>query len=91
MPLINKKGNNNIIVDMENVRYCDSSGLSALLTGHRFCREAGSVFLLNALQTNVKKMVVISRLDTVFTIKNTMKEALDFLFVEEIERKLGNK
>ena len=33
--IISKNGAKNIIIDMESVRYCDSSGLSALLIGKK--------------------------------------------------------
>ena len=40
---INKQGERNIIVDLSTVKYCDSSGLSALLIGDRLCKEDGVV------------------------------------------------
>ena len=36
---LNKKGVNNIILDLTSTKYCDSSGLSSILTGNRLCKD----------------------------------------------------
>lgn len=87
--IISKSGVTNIIIDMESVKYCDSSGLSALLIGHRVCKEAKGSFVLSSLQTSVEKLITISQLDSILNIKKTSKEAIDSISVEEIERNLG--
>jgi anti-sigma B factor antagonist len=87
--IISKNGAKNIIIDMESVKYCDSSGLSALLIGHRVCKEAKGSFVLSSLQTSVEKLITISQLDSILNIKKTSKEAIDSISVEEIERKMG--
>lgn len=87
--IISKNGAMNIIIDMESVKYCDSSGLSALLIGHRVCKEAKGSFVLSSLQNSVEKLITISQLDSILNIKKTSKEAIDSISVEEIERNLG--
>ena len=86
--LINKGGEKNILIDLTSVKYCDSSGLSALLIGNRLCKEAAGSFILSCLQTAVQKLVVISQLDNILNITPTLPEAIDLLFMEEIERGL---
>ncbi|TXB65809.1 STAS domain-containing protein [Vicingus serpentipes] len=86
--LINKGGEKNILIDLTSVKYCDSSGLSALLIGNRLCKEASGSFILSCLQASVQKLIVISQLDSVLTITPTLPEAIDLLFMEEIERDL---
>ncbi len=73
--LISKNGANNILIDLESVRYCDSSGLSALLIGHRLCGEAKGAFILSGLQAAVQKLIKISQLDSILTIKTSLEEA----------------
>jgi anti-anti-sigma factor len=73
--IISKNGAKNIILNLESVKYCDSSGLSALLIGHRVCKVSQGAFILCGLQSNVKKLITISQLDTVFNVKNTTLEA----------------
>ena len=88
--LISKGGEKNVLIDLASVKYCDSSGLSALLIGNRLCKEASGSFILSGLQTAVEKLVSISQLDSILTITPTLPEAIDLLFMEEIERDLGN-
>ena len=43
--LVSGNGEKNIVLDLENVRYCDSSGLSAILVANRLCKNAnGTLF-----------------------------------------------
>ena len=86
-----KSGYKNIIVDMAETRYCDSSGLSALLTGNRLSKEAEGSFVLSSLQPSVEKLVAISQLNSVFDIVPTKDEAVDVVLMEEIERDLKAK
>jgi anti-anti-sigma factor len=86
--LINKEGEKNILIDLTSVKYCDSSGLSALLIGNRLCKEANGSFILSSLQAAVQKLVTISQLDNILNITPTLPEAIDLLFMEEIERDL---
>ena len=73
--LINKNSVNNIVLDMSNSRYCDSSGLSAILIGNRLCKDSGGKFILSGLQPNVMKLVEISQLNSVLNIKDDLTEA----------------
>ncbi|MFT5602671.1 MAG: anti-sigma B factor antagonist [Flavobacteriales bacterium] len=65
--LLEKSGVNNIIVDLSEAKYCDSSGLSALLVGNRLLKTKGK-FVICGLQPNVKKLIEISQLHTVLNI-----------------------
>lgn len=73
--LINKNSVNNIVLDMSNSRYCDSSGLSAILIGNRLCKDSGGKFVLSGLQPNVMKLVEISQLNSVLNIENSLADA----------------
>ncbi len=84
-----KNGMRNIVVDLEQARYCDSSGLSALLTGNRMCKELKGTFVICSLQPAVEKLVKISQLTSVFNITPTRNEAVDMVMMEEIEREIG--
>jgi len=73
--LINKNSVNNIVLDMSNSRYCDSSGLSAILIGNRLCKDSGGTFVISGLQPNVQKLVEISQLNSVLNITESVSEA----------------
>ncbi len=73
--LISGNGEKNIILDLANVRYCDSSGLSAILVANRLCKNASGTFVLTGLNDAVERLITISQLDTVLNITNTVEEA----------------
>lgn len=89
--LINKGGQKNIIIDLSETRYCDSSGLSAILVANRLCKGAEGSFVLTGLQDSVMKLVTISQLHTVLNIVPTFNEAVDFIMMEEVERDLNKE
>lgn len=84
--LLNTQGFNNIIVDLQESKYCDSSGLSALLVGNRLCRNSNGFFAICGLSDAVKKLVQISQLDKVLNISKTQSSAIDELVASETER-----
>jgi len=73
--LLNKSSVNSIVLDLAQTKYCDSSGLSAILIGNRLCKDAGGSFAICGLQPNVAKMIQISQLDKVLHIFDSVKEA----------------
>ena len=88
--LLNTQGYNNIILDLTESLYCDSSGLSAILVGNRLCRNSNGLFVITGLSDTVRKLVQISQLDQVLNITATCSEAIDFVLVGEIERNVKN-
>ena len=66
--LISGNGEKNIILDLSNCRYCDSSGLSAILVANRLCKNAKGAFVLTGLNEAVERLITISQLDTVLNI-----------------------
>lgn len=81
--LISGNKEKNIILDLSNCRYCDSSGLSAILVANRLCKNANGMFVLTGLQTAVERLITISQLDTVLNITTSVQKA------EEIVHKEG--
>lgn len=77
--LIAGNGEKNIILDLSNCRYCDSSGLSAILVANRLCKNANGIFVLSGLQTAVERLITISQLDTVLNITKTVEEAIQII------------
>lgn len=72
---INKASISNIIIDLTETSYCDSSGLSALLSANRLCKNSNGKFVLTGLQPNVKKMIEIAQLHRVLSITEKLEEA----------------
>ncbi len=87
--ILSNEGIENLILDLANVSFVDSSGLSAILTANRLWKHIGNFILTGIEHPNVQKLINISRLDTVLTIIPTVSESVDYLFMDEIERKLN--
>jgi len=77
--LISGNGEKNIILDLSKCRYCDSSGLSAILVANRLCKNANGIFVLTGLNDAVERLITISQLDTVLNITNTINDALGII------------
>jgi anti-sigma B factor antagonist len=77
--LLNKNGVNSIVLDLSATKYCDSSGLSAVLIGNRLCKDTNGKFVLCGLHENVFKMIQISQLDKVLLIAENQSEASSLL------------
>ncbi|MCF8391606.1 MAG: STAS domain-containing protein [Bacteroidales bacterium] len=77
--LVSGNGEKNIILDLENCRYCDSSGLSAILVANRLCKNANGMFVLTGLNDAVERLITISQLDTVLNISNTVEQAVEMI------------
>lgn len=86
-----KSGHKNIIVDLQETRYVDSSGLSALLTGNRLSKDQRGSFVLCCLQPGVEKLISISQLTSVFEIAPTRNEAIDIVMMDEINREIEDE
>ena len=89
--LLNKDGVCNIILDLTETRYCDSSGLSSVLVANRLCKNDNGTLVLVGLQPSVRKLITISQLESVLQIVPTVSEAIDYLFMESIEKDLDKK
>lgn len=87
--MVNAGGKKNIIFDLSQTRYCDSSGLSAILVGNRLCKNASGSFIICGVQDTVKKLITISQLDSILNITPTVTEAHDLVVMEEVERELN--
>lgn len=89
--LISGKGEKNIILDLSNCRYCDSSGLSAILVANRLCKNANGTFVLTGLNDAVDRLITISQLDTVLNIAYSIEEAVDIVNNDQESRENNGK
>ena len=88
--LMNSQGVKNIIIDLAQSSYCDSSGLSAILVANRICKENKGCLVICNLKPAVSKLIEISQLSNVLNITPTYEEAVDFLFMDELEKGWGD-
>ncbi len=79
----------NLILNISEVKYIDSSGLSAILVANKVCSEAGGIMVLCGVSEHVMKLVKISQLDKILDILPTEEEAVDAVFMKELEKEFG--
>ena len=84
--MLTTEGKSNIILDLSGVKYADSSGLSALLRANSMCEQDGGIFVVCGLNEHVEKLINITHLDRVLTILPTTQEAIEAVFMHEIEK-----
>ncbi len=84
--VLNTDGVKNIIIDLSKTRYCDSSGLSAILVANRLCKNSSGVMVITGLQDTVMKLISISQLDSILNIAPTMDECIELITMEQVER-----
>ena len=89
--ILANEGISNLIFDLSAVKFVDSSGLSAILTADRLWKGLGSFVLTGIEHPSVKKLIEISRLDTVLSIVPSVAESIDYIKMEIIERELNQE
>lgn len=72
-----RSGTPNVLVNMADVTYIDSSGIATLVEGLQLSRQTKTHFGLFALRHNAKSVLELARLDKVFAIFASEKEALE--------------
>lgn len=86
--LINTEGINNVILDLGMVQTADESGISAILSANRICKNAEGTFVLACVHSEIQKLIQLSTTENFINIVPTVSEAIDLVFMEEIERDL---
>lgn len=71
-----------LVIDMSDVGYMDSSGFGALLSAvKRLAPNGGTVNLVNC-SSGIERILGITKLDTIFICRKTMKETLEALGIK---------
>ncbi|MBD99097.1 MAG: anti-anti-sigma factor [Verrucomicrobia bacterium] len=89
--VLNGKKIKNFIIDLSDVGYCDSSGLSVILVANRIAKENNGCLVLCNLNATIMKLIDISQLGSVLNITPTLSEAIDYLFMDELEKGFNQK
>lgn len=87
--ILRNEGIYNLILDISEVEFADSSGLSAILTANRLWSDSGTFILTGIEHESVKKLIKITRLEDVLTVIPTVQESIDYVLMGEIERELN--
>lgn len=74
--LLQAENINKLILDLSDVDYCDSSGLSAILLAFRILQSNEGEIRIASPSKNVKYLIEISQLNRILPIRNSVDEAL---------------
>jgi anti-sigma B factor antagonist len=69
-----------LLIDLEEVKYIDSSAVATLIEGYKACKEKGAAYALAHTTDRVEKVLKLTRLDHFFTIypdRETAYQALE--------------
>ncbi|MBL0045023.1 MAG: hypothetical protein IPP33_11700 [Flavobacteriales bacterium] len=66
---------------MADTRYCDNSGLSALLVANRLCKGVNGTLVVAPCKSRLEVGADRSQLESVLSITPTANEAMDALFM----------
>jgi anti-anti-sigma factor len=90
--VLKNQGIRNLILNLEIVKYVDSSGLSAILTGNRLWSDDEGLFVLTGVtHPSVKMLINISRLDSVLDIKDNTPEAVKWIMMQTLRSELSSE
>ena len=77
----NGNGNLNVIIDISDVRYINSSGIGVLITLLTKVRNKGGELCLINPSESVQKLLIITKLQAIFKVFATIPEAKSKLLV----------
>lgn len=66
--------NSDILIDLEQLDYVDSTGLGALISILRKLKENDHKINIDNIKPNIKKLFLITELDKLFNIRSEMNE-----------------
>lgn len=70
----------NLLVNLQNVSYIDSTGLGTLVVGHSAMKEVGGFMKLLHLSKRTHELMVISKLTTIFEIFDDEQAAINSFY-----------
>jgi anti-sigma B factor antagonist len=77
---LSESGSNNVILNLEDVDYIDSTGLGGLVISYTSLKKAGGALkLVNLTRRNIE-LLVLTKLTTVFEIFDDEQEAVNSFF-----------
>jgi anti-sigma B factor antagonist len=66
----------NVLLDMSQLQYMNSTGLNILISVLTRTRKGGGEVLISGMSIGVRQLFIVTKLDTVFKIKDSVDEAL---------------
>lgn len=70
---------NRFIIDLSDLEYMNSTGLNIILNLMNKCRNMGGEAVVAGSTSRIKSLFSVTKLDTVFTLKDSREEAVRHL------------
>lgn len=74
-----EEGTNHFIINLSELDYMNSTGLNIIINLMNKARNEGGEAVVVGAQPRIKTLFVVTKLDTVFTMKDTLEEATTHL------------
>ncbi|HED16700.1 MAG TPA: anti-sigma factor antagonist [Gammaproteobacteria bacterium] len=71
------KNNENVLVELSEVSYIDSSGIASLVEGYQMSKKSGQTFGLLSVSNAAMQVLKLARLDSVFPIYDNVEDVKD--------------
>ena len=72
-------GTNRYLMDLEGLEYVNSTGLNLLIGMFTSARNSGGELVIGGISPKVKKLMVMTKLDSIFKIYKSVAEASENL------------
>ncbi|MCF8459147.1 MAG: STAS domain-containing protein [Flavobacteriales bacterium] len=72
-----QSGTNRYLMSLEDLEYVNSSGLNLLIGMFTSARNSGGELVIGGISPKVKKLMVMTKLDSIFKIYNSVAEAAE--------------
>jgi anti-sigma B factor antagonist len=76
---MSNSGNNKYLMSLANLEYVNSTGLNLLIGMFTQARNAGGELVIGGISPMVKKLMVMTKLDSIFKIHDSVEEAAESL------------
>ena len=74
-----ENGSVNFVMEMDELKFINSSGLGMLLTSLTKARKAGGDVVLSNINEQIKNLLVVTKLTAIFTTVNGVEEGVSAL------------
>jgi anti-sigma B factor antagonist len=81
----------NVIIDASRVTNADESMIGPIAFANKRFKESGGVLVVASACKKLQTMIELSQLDQGVEMLPTLTEAVDFVFMHEIEKQLRNE
>jgi len=74
-----RSGENKILLNLQNLRYINSSGLNVLINILTKARKEGGDVAICCVNNKIKELLVITKLDSIFNVSDNEEMATEIL------------